>query len=105
VELRCFVSYARDTSSSLVDQLNQALLRFGVEPISHENFLLGPGADLIQRIDSGDFLVAILGNTGREQVMLETGIALGLSRPVLLIREPATVVPASLEGLPQGLVG
>jgi hypothetical protein len=54
---------------------------------------------------TGDFLVAILGNAGREQIMLETGIALGLSRPVLLIREPATAVPASLEGLPQVLLG
>jgi hypothetical protein len=93
VELRCFASYTSDASSSLVDQLNHALLRLGVDPISHGSFLFGPGADLIRRIDSSDFLVAIVGNISREQIMLETGITLGLSRPVLLIREPDATIP------------
>jgi hypothetical protein len=105
---RIFISAAMGADVSSVRELVEAA---GMEATSWE--ALPPATTLARAIGSEiercDGLIAIVGENGvAASVMFEVGVALGLTKPVVLVapdRDAPSAIPSVLAGLPVILMG
>ena len=105
---RCFLLAPRGVASDLITKV---LVDRGVECLRPDD-LLGPGLnwsdELSRHLASADFVVAVLPSPmpardresrGRDNVLFELGLAVGMNKPALVITEGAAKAPSDLRGM------